>query len=118
MYFAVKTCSKYHKDRIPVVKHTWAKYVLHIGFYSESKGNVIVKFQGFEGVWRSRKHCINHIERFSINIIAPEANDLDGFNATPFRERWEFARDPSPPSSIQNNILFIITIVRNSNPAL
>lgn len=37
MYFAVKTCSKYHKDRIPVVKHTWAKYVLHIGFYSESK---------------------------------------------------------------------------------
>jgi UDP-glucose:O-linked fucose beta-1,3-glucosyltransferase len=40
MYFAVKTCSKYHKDRIPVVKHTWAKYTLHIGFYSESKGNV------------------------------------------------------------------------------
>jgi len=40
MYFAVKTCSKYHKDRIPIVKHTWAKYVFHIGFYSDSEGNV------------------------------------------------------------------------------
>ena len=40
MYFAVKTCSKYHKDRIPIVKHTWAKHVFHIGFYSDSKGNV------------------------------------------------------------------------------
>lgn len=37
MYFAVKTCSKYHKDRIPIVKHTWAKHVFHIGFYSDSE---------------------------------------------------------------------------------
>jgi Fringe-like. len=46
MYFAVKTCSKYHKDRIPIVKHTWAKHVFHIGFYSDCEGNVY----GFIGV--------------------------------------------------------------------
>lgn len=40
MYFAVKTCRKYHKDRIPIVKDTWGKYAFHIGFYSESEGNI------------------------------------------------------------------------------
>lgn len=66
----------------------------------------------------SEKHCINHIRRFSINFIAPEANGLEGFNAMPFRERRAFTRNTSPPSSIQNIILFLVTIVRNSNPAL
>ncbi|XP_031828929.1 beta-1,3-glucosyltransferase isoform X2 [Nomia melanderi] len=34
-YFAVKTCTKYHIDRIPVVKRTWAKHVKNIGYYSD-----------------------------------------------------------------------------------
>jgi hypothetical protein len=92
MYFAVKTCSKYHKDRIPVVKHTWAKYVLHIGFYSESEGNIYSKISGVSGrMAGSGKHCMNHIKRFSVNIIAHEAYGLVGFNAMQFRERPPFA---------------------------
>ncbi|KDR24431.1 Beta-1,3-glucosyltransferase [Zootermopsis nevadensis] len=41
MYFAVKTCRKYHKDRIPIVKDTWGKYAFHIGFYSESEDSAV-----------------------------------------------------------------------------
>ncbi|GLH10449.1 Uncharacterized protein GBIM_15415 [Gryllus bimaculatus] len=41
IYFAVKTCGKFHHDRIPVIKKTWAKYVLNIGFYSEVTDNSI-----------------------------------------------------------------------------
>nr|CAD7427741.1 unnamed protein product [Timema monikensis] len=41
IYFAVKTCGKFHKDRIPVVKSTWAKYARYIGFYSELEDNSI-----------------------------------------------------------------------------
>ncbi|XP_023312771.1 beta-1,3-glucosyltransferase-like, partial [Anoplophora glabripennis] len=37
LYFAVKTCDKYHKDRIPVVKDTWAKQAKHIHFFSNVK---------------------------------------------------------------------------------
>ncbi|KAJ4439586.1 hypothetical protein ANN_07713, partial [Periplaneta americana] len=41
MYFGVKTCSKYHQDRIPIVKNTWAKYAVHIGFFSEEEDKSI-----------------------------------------------------------------------------
>ncbi|PSN47292.1 Beta-1 [Blattella germanica] len=41
MYFAVKTCGKFHKDRIPVVKNTWARYTAYIGFYSEVEDSSI-----------------------------------------------------------------------------
>jgi hypothetical protein len=38
------------------VKHTWAKYAFHIGFYSESEGNVLQfywsKVLGIEGACR------------------------------------------------------------------
>ncbi|XP_012527954.1 beta-1,3-glucosyltransferase isoform X2 [Monomorium pharaonis] len=36
IYFAVKTCAKNHLDRIPVVKNTWAKYDLNIGYFSDA----------------------------------------------------------------------------------
>ena len=35
LFVAVKTCSKYHHDRIPVVKQTWAKDAAKIEYYSE-----------------------------------------------------------------------------------
>ncbi|XP_077996496.1 beta-1,3-glucosyltransferase-like [Glandiceps talaboti] len=35
MYFAVKTCEKFHKTRVPVVKETWGQYVEHITYFSE-----------------------------------------------------------------------------------
>lgn len=41
IYFAVKTCAKFHDERIPVLKKTWAKYVTNIGFYSEMTDETI-----------------------------------------------------------------------------
>ncbi|XP_078038981.1 beta-1,3-glucosyltransferase [Augochlora pura] len=35
-YFAVKTCAKYHAERIPVIKRTWAKHVENIGYFSDA----------------------------------------------------------------------------------
>ncbi|KAK2169117.1 hypothetical protein LSH36_12g16120 [Paralvinella palmiformis] len=35
VFFAVKTCSKYHETRVSVVKNTWAKDTNHIEYYSE-----------------------------------------------------------------------------------
>lgn len=33
--FAVKTCSKYHRDRVPIILQTWAADVPHVRFYSD-----------------------------------------------------------------------------------
>lgn len=33
--FAVKTCSKYHADRVPIIQQTWARSVRHVRFYSD-----------------------------------------------------------------------------------
>ncbi|XP_046390658.1 beta-1,3-glucosyltransferase [Ischnura elegans] len=37
VYFAVKTCSKFHKARLPVVKRTWAQYAVHITYFSDTE---------------------------------------------------------------------------------
>ncbi|XP_039292917.1 beta-1,3-glucosyltransferase-like isoform X4 [Nilaparvata lugens] len=34
IFFAVKTCAKFHQDRVPVVKSTWAKQTVFIEFFS------------------------------------------------------------------------------------
>ncbi|XP_050545745.1 beta-1,3-glucosyltransferase [Daktulosphaira vitifoliae] len=36
IYFAVKTCKKYHDDRIPVLKSTWGRDAVHIEFFSDT----------------------------------------------------------------------------------
>ncbi|XP_044140898.1 beta-1,3-glucosyltransferase [Bufo gargarizans] len=35
IFVAVKTCKKFHKDRIPVVKQTWEKNVVLLEYYSD-----------------------------------------------------------------------------------
>ncbi|XP_049952285.1 beta-1,3-glucosyltransferase isoform X1 [Schistocerca serialis cubense] len=35
IYFAIKTCSKFHKDRVPVIKKTWGKFTGYMEFYSD-----------------------------------------------------------------------------------
>ncbi|XP_075151353.1 beta-1,3-glucosyltransferase [Haematobia irritans] len=35
IYFAVKTCSKYHHERLPILKSTWAPYTKHIKYFSD-----------------------------------------------------------------------------------
>lgn len=42
IYFAVKTCSKYHTDRVPVLQSTWGRDALHIEFFSDKNGNIII----------------------------------------------------------------------------
>lgn len=37
IYFAVKTCKKFHKDRLMVVKETWGKQAVHIKFFSDKE---------------------------------------------------------------------------------
>lgn len=35
IYLAVKTCSKFHDERLPIVKSTWGKYASRINFFSD-----------------------------------------------------------------------------------
>ena len=39
--FAVKTCSKFHKDRVPVIQETWGREAKHIRYYSDSAGIIV-----------------------------------------------------------------------------
>ncbi|XP_076435134.1 beta-1,3-glucosyltransferase-like [Babylonia areolata] len=41
LFVAVKTCSQYHKDRVPVVKATWGKEAELIEYYSELEDPLI-----------------------------------------------------------------------------
>lgn len=38
MYFAVKTCAMYHKERLAVIRKTWGKYAKNIGFFTDELG--------------------------------------------------------------------------------
>lgn len=40
IYFAVKTCSKFHTDRVPVLQSTWGRDAVHIEYFSDKIGNV------------------------------------------------------------------------------
>ncbi|XP_024944154.1 beta-1,3-glucosyltransferase isoform X2 [Cephus cinctus] len=35
VFIAVKTCSKYHLERIPIIKQTWGKYASNIGYFTD-----------------------------------------------------------------------------------
>lgn len=35
VYFGVKTCAKFHNDRVPIVQKTWGMEAKHLDFYSE-----------------------------------------------------------------------------------
>ncbi len=38
VYFAVKTCSKFHKDRLPVIQKTWGNRQVELTFFSDLEG--------------------------------------------------------------------------------
>lgn len=40
VFFAVKTCTKFHEDRIPIIQRTWAKGTKHIRYYSDTAGTL------------------------------------------------------------------------------
>ncbi|XP_076343820.1 beta-1,3-glucosyltransferase isoform X2 [Tachypleus tridentatus] len=41
VFFAVKTCEKFHDDRVQVVRDTWAKGVVHMKFFSNKNDPAI-----------------------------------------------------------------------------
>ncbi|XP_063285541.1 beta-1,3-glucosyltransferase [Pelobates fuscus] len=41
IFVAIKTCQKFHKDRIPVVKKTWERDAVHFEYYSDQEDNTI-----------------------------------------------------------------------------
>lgn len=38
--FAVKTCEKFHNERIPVILKTWAQFVFHLRLFSDTEGEI------------------------------------------------------------------------------
>lgn len=38
IYFAVKTCDKFHADRVPVLQSTWGRDAVHIEYFSDKIG--------------------------------------------------------------------------------
>ena len=71
--FAVKTCKKYHEDRLPVIQGTWAKSAQKIMYFSEVSDERY-KTTHLKGVRNTeRGHChktmsiIEHFHEMSIN---------------------------------------------------
>lgn len=69
IYFAVKTCNKYHKERIPVIKKTWGKHAINIGYYSDKIGklNLIISYD----LSPINTYSTNSDENLSDAIVTP-----------------------------------------------
>ncbi|CRK86449.1 CLUMA_CG000021, isoform A, partial [Clunio marinus] len=39
--FAVKTCEKYHKERLPIILGTWAQFTIHLRVFSDVRDDAI-----------------------------------------------------------------------------
>lgn len=39
--FAVKTCEKYHKERLPIILRTWAQFTIHLRIFSDVEDEAI-----------------------------------------------------------------------------
>lgn len=54
--FAVKTCGKYHKERLPFILQTWAKNTFHLRIFSDKRDDSIPTIStGVENT--ERGHC-------------------------------------------------------------
>ncbi|XP_055592266.1 beta-1,3-glucosyltransferase-like isoform X2 [Uranotaenia lowii] len=59
--FAVKTCEKFHEDRVLVLLNTWAKYVQHLRLYSDIS-DVSIPTVGIPIPNTSAGHCAKTLE--------------------------------------------------------
>ncbi|XP_053693637.1 beta-1,3-glucosyltransferase isoform X1 [Sabethes cyaneus] len=59
--FAVKTCAKFHEERVPVLLHTWAQYVRHLRLYSDT-GDVSIPTIATSIPNTSIGHCAKTLE--------------------------------------------------------
>jgi Fringe-like len=39
--FAVKTCEKYHKERLPIILRSWAQFTIHLRIFSDVRDDAI-----------------------------------------------------------------------------
>ncbi|XP_055589271.1 uncharacterized protein LOC129741554 [Uranotaenia lowii] len=67
--FAVKTCQKFHEDRVPVLLNTWAKYVQHLRLYSDIS-DASIPTVGIPIPNTSAGHCAKTLE--IIRLIGEE----------------------------------------------
>ncbi|XP_013114966.2 beta-1,3-glucosyltransferase [Stomoxys calcitrans] len=89
IYFAVKTCSKYHKERLPIIKSTWAPYAKHIKFFSDIEDNTIPTINtGVTNV--EMGHCAKTIQILKLALRDIEAQSSDDDNNYIFNSNNHF----------------------------
>ncbi|XP_073823069.1 beta-1,3-glucosyltransferase [Musca autumnalis] len=75
IYFAVKTCSKFHKERLPVIQTTWAPYAKHIHYFSDVEDiNIPTINTGFANV--EMGHCAK-----TLQILKLALRDIESHNS-------------------------------------
>ncbi|XP_058450343.1 beta-1,3-glucosyltransferase [Malaya genurostris] len=67
--FAVKTCEKFHEERVPVLLHTWAQYVQHLRLFSDISDSTIPTI-GTSIPNTSSGHCAKTLE--ILHLISEE----------------------------------------------
>ncbi|XP_043547987.1 beta 3-glucosyltransferase a isoform X1 [Chiloscyllium plagiosum] len=71
IFFAVKTCKKFHQERIPIVKKTWEKQAALIEYYSDyADSSIPTHYLGIPNT--ERGHCgktFAILERFISNAV-------------------------------------------------
>lgn len=72
IYFAVKTCEKFHEERLIVLKQTWAKHASRIKYFSDKEDKTIPTI--FLGVPNTEYgHCKKSFE--ILKYIASDIKD-------------------------------------------
>lgn len=58
--FGVKTCQKFHNERLPVILKTWAQYTIHLRIFSDVGDSSIPTIS--TGVENTGKHTLECYE--------------------------------------------------------
>ncbi|EFN80594.1 Beta-1,3-glucosyltransferase, partial [Harpegnathos saltator] len=103
IYFAVKTCAKFHTDRIPVIKQTWAKYALNIGYFSDTADKYLQNVYIVPNT--TKGHCA---KTYSILQIASHVLKRDNLD-------WLIISDDDTIFSIAR-LLRLLTCYNPNNP--
>ncbi|XP_065356364.1 beta-1,3-glucosyltransferase [Calliphora vicina] len=74
IYFAVKTCSKYHHERLPIIQNTWASYAKHVKYFSDFQDDTIPTINtGVPNV--EMGHCAK-----TLQILKLALRDIENYN--------------------------------------
>ncbi|XP_015179212.1 PREDICTED: beta-1,3-glucosyltransferase isoform X2 [Polistes dominula] len=75
IYFAVKTCSMYHNNRIPIIKKTWAKHAVNIGYFSDQSDSNLP--EAFVVTNTTKGHCAKTYDILQKVIKILESKNID-----------------------------------------